>query len=167
MKEIERQLVLLAQHNVDFVIIGGVAATLHGSSYLTKDLDVCYARNEGNLERLADALRSVNARLRGAPEDIPFRVDAETLRKGLNFTFATDIGPVDLLGEVAGVGGFKEARADAVVHELFGFKCAILSLDKLIAAKRAAGRTKDLLTIPELEAIRESTMDEDRKTEGS
>jgi len=157
MKEIERQLVLLAQYNVEFVIIGGVAATLHGSSYLTHDLDVCYARNEVNLQRLAEALQSVNARLRGAPEGIPFRVDAEALRKGLNFTFTTDIGPVDLLGEVAGVGGFREAHADAIVQELFGFKCFVLSLDKLIKAKRAAGRTKDLLAIPELEAIRECT----------
>jgi hypothetical protein len=157
MTEIERQLVLLVKHNVEFVIIGGVAATLYGSSYLTHDLDVCYARDGANLKRLADALLSVNARLRGAPEDIPFRVDAETLRKGLNFTFTTDVGPLDLLGEVAGVGGYSEAKTDAVIYEVLGSKCAVLSLDRLIASKRAAGRTKDLLAIPELEAIRECT----------
>ncbi len=155
MKEIERQLIFLAEYNVECVIVGGVAATLYGSSYLTNDLDVCHARSAANLERLAQALRSVNARLRGAPKDIPFILDAETLRRGLNFTFQTDIGAIDLLGEVSGVGGFPEARASAVIYELFGHQYAVLALDKLIAAKRAAGRTKDLLVLPELEAIYE------------
>ncbi|HXG67828.1 MAG TPA: nucleotidyltransferase [Blastocatellia bacterium] len=155
MRELERQLILLAQYNVEFVIIGGVAATLHGSSYLTQDLDICYARDLPNFERLASALQSVNARLRGVPEDVPFLLDAETLRRGLNFTFQTDIGAMDLLGEVVGVGGFAEATASAVEYELFGYRYRVLALDKLIAAKRAAGRPKDLLALPELEAILE------------
>jgi len=155
MKEIEQQLILLAELNIEFVIIGGLAATLYGSSYLTQDLDICYARDADNLKRLADALQSINARLRGAPEGIPFRLDWKTLQQGLNFTFATDLGPLDLLGEVLGVGGFKEARANAVIYDLFGYRYAILSLDKLIASKRATGREKDLLLLPELEAIRE------------
>jgi hypothetical protein len=155
MTEIEEQLLLLGRYGVACVIVGGVAATLHGSSFLTHDLDVCYAREPANLERLALALRSVNARLRGAPQDLPFLLDAETLRRGLNFTFQTDIGPIDLLGEVAGVGQFAEACAHAVLYQLFGHQFAVLSLDKLIASKRAAGRPKDLLVLPELEAIYE------------
>ncbi len=110
------------------MIIGGVAATLHGSSYLTYDLDICYARHTANLERLARALRSVNARLRGAPKDLPFVPDAETLQRGLNFTFQTDVGPLDLLAEIAGVGGFVEALAEAVFFELFGHQFAVLAL---------------------------------------
>ena len=155
MKETERQLVFLAEHGIEFVVVGGVAATLHGSSYVTHDLDVCYSRDGANLERLARALKSVNARLRGAPEGLPFILDAETLRRGLNFTFMTDIGPMDFLGEVAGVGGHREARAEAVIKELFGHQYSVLALDRLIASKRAAGRTKDLLVLPELEAILE------------
>src|SRR5437773_933457 len=109
MKELEPQLTWLGQHGIACVIIGGVAAYAHGSSALTHDLDVCYARDAANLERLAHALKTVRARLRGAPEGLPFLLDAQTLRNGLNFTFQTDIGPIDLLGEVAGVGGYDQA----------------------------------------------------------
>jgi hypothetical protein len=155
MKDAEKQLVLLGQYEVECVIVGGVAATLHGSSLTTRDLDVCYNRVSENLTRLIQALRSVNARLRGAPEGLPFILDEETLRRGLNFTFQTDIGDLDLLDEMAGVGGYPEASENADVMELFGYRYQVLSLTKLIAAKRAAGRTKDLLVLPELEAILE------------
>ena len=155
MQGTRQQLELLSNHRVDYVIVGGVAAALHGSSVPTFDLDVCYSRKPQNLERLASALLSVHAQLRGAPTGLPFKPDVATLQRGLNFTFDTDLGPLDLLGEVAGVGGFAEASAGAVLHELFGRSHLVLNLDKLIAAKRAAGRPKDLNAIPELEAIRE------------
>ena len=119
------------------------------------DLDVCYARNPPNLERLATALQSVNARLRGAPDNIPFILEAETLRKGLNFTFTTDIGTLDLLGEVRGVGYYEDVLAGSVTYELFGYRFPVIDIGKLIVAKRAAGRPKDLIAIPELEAIQE------------
>ena len=154
-KIIERPLRLLGEFGVDCVLIGGVAASIHGSTLLTNDLDVCYSRSSENLVRLANALQSVNAHLRNAPADIPFLLDAETLRRGLNFTFATDIGSIDLLGEVRGVGFYEEVLAGAVIYELFGYSFSIIKLEKLILAKRAAGRPKDLLTIPELEAIQE------------
>ena len=77
------------------------------------------------------------------------------MRNGLNSTFDTDIGPLDVLGEIAGVGGFDEAREGAVTYELFGRTYPTLALHKLITAKRAAGRKKDLAMIPELEAIQE------------
>ena len=109
-KIIEAPLRLLAEFNVACVVIGGVAATIHGSALLTNDLDVCYARNPANLERLASALQSVHARLRNAPEGLPFILDAETLRRGLNFTFTTAIGDLDLLGEVRGVGRLENVR---------------------------------------------------------
>src|SRR5262249_27204160 len=108
-----------------------------------------------NLEKLALALQSVNARLRGAPPGLPFILDARTLKQGLNFTFDTDIGPMDFLGEVAGVGGYAQAREGAVPSQLHGYQVQVLSLEKLIAAKLAAGRPKDLVIIPELEAILE------------
>ena len=156
MKEIEPHLRLLGEHRVDCIVVGGVAATIHGSSQLTYDLDICYNREPANLSRLVKALRSVNARLRGAPADLPFILDEETLRRGLNFTFSTDIGSLDLLGEMSGVGGYREAREDAEMRKLFGFPFLVLSLPKLIAAKRKAGRPKDLGAIPELEAILEN-----------
>ncbi|MCI0487997.1 MAG: hypothetical protein L0229_15510 [Blastocatellia bacterium] len=155
MKDIEKQLIVLAQYHVDFIVVGGVAATLHGSSHITQDLDICYSREKANLERLANVLQSINARLRGVPEDVPFLMDAETLRRGLNFTFITDLGDMDLLGEVSGVGFYADALKNSVTYEMFGHRYKILSLEKLIAAKRAAGRTKDLLILPELEALLE------------
>jgi predicted nucleotidyltransferase len=147
---------LLAGYGVRFIVIGGVAAGAHGSSQATFDLDVWYARDRENLERLGRAMISVNARLRNAPPGLPFKADAETLRRGLNFTFETDLGKLDLLGVVDGItAGFEEAMAAALMLEMSGRRYAIISLPELIASKRAAGRTKDLLALPELEAILE------------
>ncbi len=150
---IEKQITLLGRFKVECVIVGGVAATLHGSALPTTDLDVCYARNPANLERLANALQSVHARLRNAPEDKPFILDSETLRRGLNFTFTTDIGSLDLLGEIRGVGYYEDVLAGSLVFELFGYPFAVIEIGKLILAKRTAGRPKDLVAVAELEAL--------------
>jgi hypothetical protein len=155
-KFIEAPLRLLGEYGVDCVIVGGIAAAIHGSSLLTNDLDVCYARDAPNLQRLAEALRSVHAQLRNAPEGLPFILDAETLKRGLNFTFTTDIGDIDLLGEVRGVGNYEEVLAGSVTVNLFSYHFAVIDIDKLIIAKRAAGRPKDLIALPELEAIQEA-----------
>ena len=113
-----------------------------------------------NLERLATALLSVNAKLRGTPPNLPFILDAETLRRGLNFTFTTDAGSLDLLGEVRGVGFYEEAISGAIMYELFGYSFPVLEIKKLILAKRAAGRAKDMVALPELEAIQERQLQE-------
>ena len=155
-KIIEAPLRLLAEYKVDCVIVGGIAAVLHGSMLLTNDVDVCYARDSSNLKRLSEALQSVNARLRNAPEGLPFILDAETLKRGLNFTFSTDIGDLDLLGEVRGVGVYNDVLDGSVTFELFGHQFAVIDIGKLIVAKRAAGRPKDLIALPELEAIYEA-----------
>jgi predicted nucleotidyltransferase len=155
-KIIEAPLRLLAEYKVDCVIVGGIAAVLHGSMLLTSDVDVCYARDSSNLKRLSEALQSVNARLRNAPEGLPFILDAETLKRGLNFTFSTDIGDLDLLGEVRGIGVYKDVLDGSLTFELFGYQFAVIDIGKLIVAKRAAGRPKDLVALPELEAIQEA-----------
>jgi len=155
-KIIEAPLRLLGEYQVDCVIVGGVAAAIHGSSLLTTDLDVCYSRDATNLSRLAEALQSVRARLRNAPEGLPFILDSETLKRGLNFTFTTDIGDLDLSGEVRGIGNYDAVVADSVKVELFGYHFAVMDIGNLITSKRAAGRPKDLLALPELEAIQEA-----------
>ena len=155
MIQIKQTLDLLTSHGVEFIIVGVVAANIHGSSQVTFDLDICYARHRLNLERLAGLLIAIHATLRNAPPNLPFTPDAETLRCGLNFTFDTDLGKLDLLGEVFGVGTFDQAIIASDTVEMFGHRYAVLSLPQLIAAKRAAGRTKDLLVLPELEAIYE------------
>jgi hypothetical protein len=155
--DFEQALTVLANAQVGFVIVGGLAVTIHGSSYVTFDLDFCYARDHENLSRLAQALSPYHPRLRGAPEGLPFRFDEDTLRGGLNFTLATDLGDIDLMGEVAGVGDFAAALAASERVELFGATFDVLTLNALIASKRAAGRPKDLMVLPELEALREAT----------
>jgi hypothetical protein len=155
--DFERALVTLADARVRFVIVGGLAVTIHGSAYVTFDLDFCYARDTENLVRLARVLHPFNPRLRGAPAGLPFRFDEETLKQGLNFTLSTELGDLDLLGEVAGVGDFAAASAVSEPVELFGRTFFVLTLDALIASKRAAGRPKDFQVLPELEALREAT----------
>ena len=152
---IEEPLKLLGRYEIECVIIGGVASTLYGAAILTNDLDVCYARNAGNMQKLAAALQSVNAKLRNAPPDLPFLLDAETLRHGLNFTFTTEVGSIDLLGEVRGVGFYQDVVEEAISYELFGYPFPVIEINKLILAKRTAGRAKDMMALPELEAIRD------------
>jgi len=145
----------LTQHQVEFVIVGGVAISAHGSSYLTYDLDVAYARTRDNVKRLAAALAPYHPRPRDFPADLPFVWDEQTIKQGMNFTLTTDLGNLDLLGEVAGLGDYEGVRGQSVIMNLFNMPCRVLSLDALIVAKRAAGRPKDLLVLPELEALRE------------
>ena len=153
MEVVKRQLEFLGRNAIECVIVGGVAGILHGSEFPTTDLDVCYSRSPANLQKLAIALRTVHARLRGAPENIPFLLDTQTLSKGLNFTFITDVGNLDLLGEVRGIGYYDEAVEGASSCELFGYEFRVVALGKLVLAKRAAGRPKDLVAVTELEAI--------------
>ena len=145
----------LAGNQVDFIVIGRLAASLHGSAYVTQDLGVCYDRCESSVERLCRALVDLHPTLRGAPEGLPFRFDPATVGAGLNFTLSTDLGPLDLLGEVVPLGNFDSLRPHAIAMELVGHRVLVLSLPALIRSKRAAGRPKDLLVIPELEALLE------------
>jgi len=145
----------LQTEDVSFVIIGGVAATLHGVARVTFDLDVVYDRSSENLERIVRALAPLQPYLRGAPPGLPFKFDSETLRRGLNFTLTTSEGPIDLLGELTGVGSFSEVLASSVTAQLFGAEYRFLNLEALIASKRAAGRPKDFEAIAELETIKQ------------
>jgi predicted nucleotidyltransferase len=155
MNDVASMLRVLAEHDVEFVVVGGVAAVLHGSSRVTRDLDVVYARAPENLARLVRALEGLHPYPRGAPPGLPFRWDADTLRHGLNFTLETDVGNLDLLGEIAGGGSYLELLVDSVETSAFGFTFRCLDLDALIRVKRAAGRPRDLEAIAELQVIRE------------
>jgi hypothetical protein len=146
-------LTALHRHEVDFVVIGGLAGLAHGSRYPTDDTDVAYARVMENLERLATALRELEASLRGAPPDVPFVLDAKTLANGANFTFDTKFGPLDILGDAAGAPKYEALRQDGVETTLFGVRVRVASLDHLIAMKEAVGRPKDLLAASEYRVI--------------
>jgi len=149
----------LTEQHVEFVVVGGLAMIARGSAYLTKDLDICYKRTPDNLAALVVALAPLHSYLRGAPPGLPFNVDVPTLQAGLNFTFITDCGDLYLLGEVSGVGDYAQVLAQSSEELMFGMKVRVLSLDGLIAAKKAAGRNKDhghLLELLELKKMSEA-----------
>ena len=123
----------------------------------TYDLDVSYSRQGHNVDRLVAALEPIHPYLRGAPPGLPFRWDAATVQSGLNFTLTTDDGPLDLLGEITGAGGYADLFTQSTEMELFGIRCRCANLPALIRMKRAAGRPKDNEVIAELEALLEET----------
>lgn len=155
MTDFRRLVHTLCDGRVEFLIIGGVAAAAHGSSRLTQDLDVVYARHRSNLERLVATVGSLDPYLRGAPPGLPFRWDLETLTRGLNFTLTTALGDLDLLGEIVGGGGYEQLRPQCVELPIFDRRCAVLGLSALLRTKRATGRPRDLLVVAELEALTE------------
>jgi hypothetical protein len=136
-------------------VIGGYAASIRGSPLLTGDLDICYARDDRNLEVLADALHALEAHLRGAPRNVPFQLDAASLRAGDHFTFTTEAGSLDCLGTPAGTRGFPDLDAGATDVDLDGLTVRVASVEDLIRMRRAAGRTKDLIALEWLGALRD------------
>jgi predicted nucleotidyltransferase len=139
----------LVLHGVDFVLIGGMAGIAHGSNYPSFDLDVLYARDRANVGRLVAALAELEVRLRGAPDDLSFMLDERTIENGVNFTFITPHGDLDVLGDVAGVKAYRAVADPAEEKDIAGFSVKIASVDDLIAMKRAAGRPKDKLMVEE------------------
>lgn len=160
MVDFEKIITVLTQLGVRFIVVGGAAATAHGSSRLTQDLDVVYERSKENIANLVKALSPYKPYLRGAPSGLPFIWDEETISKGLNFTLITSLGALDLLGEIIGGGSFEDLLKDSVKLELFGTECLVLNLKRLIEVKRAAGRVRDLEVIAELEALLEESKSE-------
>src|SRR5947209_9421380 len=137
----------LQKHGVEFMVIGGQAAALFGSPLPTYDVDLCYRRTAANLEHLAAALKSLHPTLRGARPDLPFRLDAQSLALGTNFTFQTDLGPLDLLGWVEPFGTYEHLlpRADSV--KLGSVNLLTISLDDLIAIQKHLGRPKEQVAL--------------------
>lgn len=155
MTDFARLLSALHKARADVIIVGGVAATVHGSSRLTQDVDVCYSRTDANLDRIVKALKPLEPYLRGAPRGLPFEWSRVTLRAGLNFTLTTTAGDIDILGEVTGGGKYEDLLGHTIEVTLFGQRARVLNLAWLIATKRAAGRPRDLEAIAELEALRD------------
>lgn len=152
----------LAAEGCAYVILGGIALTMHGSTRATFDLDLCYDRERENLRRLARALAPFHPRLRDFPPELPFFFDEATLRSGLNFSLRSDAGDVDLLGDVPGLGGYAEALAASQEELLYTTSVRILTLDGLERCKRAAGRAKDLLDLETIAALRAEASDDQR-----
>jgi hypothetical protein len=146
-------IVRLVDAGVEFIVVGGVAASAHGAARTTLDLDVVYRRTRENLQRLADALAGLSPYPRGAPPGLPFFWDAQTLANGLNFTLLTTLGDIDLLGQITAGGGYDDLLSHSVELELFGRRCRCIDLAELIRVKRAVGRPKDFEALAELEML--------------
>jgi hypothetical protein len=155
MTDFRALITLLASSRIEFIIIGGAAATAHGSARLTSDLDIVYRRTSENISRLVSALAPYAPYLRGAPPGLPFNWSEKTVQNGLNFTLITTIGALDLFGEIIAGGGYDDLISSSIKLELYGVECLCLAVECLIAVKRATGRPKDLEVVAELEAILE------------
>jgi hypothetical protein len=151
---VDHLLAALTTHGVDFVVIGGIAATLLGSARDTFDLDICPATDRGNLTSLGKALSELGARLRGVEAAVPFVPDERTLAHIEVLTLETDWGPLDVLMRPSGSPPWERLRKRAERKDLGSFSVLVASIDDLIAMKTAAGRDKDLIVVEELEAIR-------------
>ena len=145
----------LEAQGVRFVIIGGIAGRLWGSTSVTNDLDICYARDRTNLKALSEALRVLKVQLRGADRDLPFIVDARTIEMGDHFTFSTVAGNFDCLGTPKGSGGYEALARTATKMDVGGVNVLVAAIDDLISMKRAAGRPKDLIEVEVLAAVRD------------
>ena len=153
MKSLHLLLQRFADADLDFVVVGGFAGVLHGSSYVTDDLDVCALLTSENISKLRVALGDLHPVHRITHKKLSFLEHPPEGQKLLNLYLETDAGVVDVLGAILGVDGFDTLRKNAIEIPLFGRRCRVISLEDLISAKEAMGREKDLLTAKELRAI--------------
>jgi len=116
--DLKKAITSLAEDEVEFVLVGGVAINLHSSAYITRDLYVCYSRSRENLVRVVKALAPFHPRPRDFDKNLPYFFDVSTLRNGTNFTFETSIGAVDLLGEVKGLGDYPSVLEHSLVFKI-------------------------------------------------
>lgn len=145
----------LVAGRVEFIIVGGAAAIAHGASRLTEDLDLVYRRDQKNVETIIKSLAPFAPYLRGAPEGLPFKWEAQTIWNGLNFALTTSLGPLDLFAEITLGGTYDDLLPHTVMLDVFDGRCLCLGLERLIEVKRAAGRPRDLDAIAELQALLE------------
>lgn len=153
----EELFALLDRHGVEYVLIGGLAAVLHGSPLPTLDADICPSSDQANLERLASALREVDARLRtpDSPNGVAFPCDASFLGGVELLNLVTSLGDLDLSFKPSGTTGFSDIARKAVTLEVRGVRVRVAALEDVIRSKEAAGRPKDQRSLPVLRQLLE------------
>jgi hypothetical protein len=145
----------LIRAQMEFVIVGGFAALTHGASMMTEDVDVCCPFSERNLNALQAAVSDLHPVHRMTPQRLPFVATLELSANVKNLYLATDLGKLDCLGEILGLGGFDEVKRRSVEIRFDSGPCRVLDIDALIDAKFATNRTRDRMTILQLKAIKE------------
>lgn len=154
---LEKIAAVFEAYHVEFMVVGGQAEVLFGSPRVTYDVDLCYRRTPENLRRLAAALKELKPSLRGAPPDLPFVIDAQSLALGCNFTFETRLGPLDLIGYLEPLGDFDAVAARASLMEIGDLELRVIHIDDLIKIKRHIARGKDEASLIHLLAIKRVT----------
>ena len=145
----------LSEYNVAYILVGGMACVVHGSQVVTQDVDICAPLTPENLSRLIAALVGFNPRYRMTGDLRPFPDVPEALSGFKNLYLITDLGQLDVLSEITGVGEYSQVKRHTIQVDLEGTPCRVLDLETLIAAKRAMNSHKDRQVAAELEAIRE------------
>jgi hypothetical protein len=155
---------VLARHAIDYVLIGGLAATLHGSSALTNDADICPDPSPENLERLAAALREMDARIRTEAErdGVQFSADADFLKRTRLVNLTTRLGDFDIAFQPDGSHGYEDLARRATEIAIDGTIVRVASLGDIIRSKEAANRPKDRATLPVLYALQDEIAKRDR-----
>lgn len=151
----ERLFRTLDTHRVRYVLIGGLAAVMHGSPLATFDVDITPDTEPGNLRRLSDALRAAHARLRTSTEEVSFDPHPALLEQMTTLTLMTDAGALDISTAPDGVGGYSAWAENATPVDVYGITVAVAALDDIIRSKEAADRDKDRAALPILRALRE------------
>lgn len=153
----KRLLSALAEEQVDYVLVGGIAAAMHGTTRITPDVDIAYATDSANLQRLCAAINRFEPRrlVLGQPEGAVLHFEPELLRKERVVQLETTIGRLDLLDRIRGFGSYAAVKKLKEIQTIGVTQVHVLSIDGLIKAKRAMGRPKDIQDVTELEAIRE------------
>ncbi len=157
MPDLDSLLGRLIRHRVEFAIVGGFAAVAHGASLMTQDIDICCPFTVENLLRLQEALAKLHPIHRMTPKRLPLRLTKESCHGLKNLYLGTDLGQLDCLSEVSGLGGFAQVKRQSVEVTLVGGRCCVLGIDALIRAKKAMGRRRDREAIVQLKAIREKS----------
>ena len=155
MSELNQLIQRLCDAEIDFVIVGGFAGILHGSTLVTRDLDVCAVLSRENVAKLRAVLRDLNPTHRQTPQRLSFLDNPAPDVEVKNLYLGTSLGAVDLLGSITGVGDYSRVREASVEIEIFGRRCRVISIEDLIRAKESLARPKDLLAAQELRAILE------------
>jgi hypothetical protein len=155
MSDLEDIVERLIRSHVEFVLIGGFAVLAHGASLMTEDVDVCCPFTEQNLRAIESAVRDLHPVHRMTPQRLPFVLTDDLVSSLKNLYLGTDIGKLDCLGEVLGIGDFEEVKSRSVEIKFESGPCRVLNIDALIEAKATTNRTRDRMAILQLKAIKE------------
>ncbi|MBK7961517.1 MAG: nucleotidyltransferase [Bdellovibrionales bacterium] len=154
MKNLNNLLQLLLESEIEFVLIGGFAGVVHGSTQVTRDLDICAAVNPDGIKKLRELFKNLHPRHRMNPNYKPsFLDEPKELDNVRNIYLETDFGILDVISEVTGVGDYNRLKSQAVEIELFGQRCKVISIEDLIQSKEKMERHKDIMTARELRAL--------------